>query len=219
MNRESQSKVRVVYVRLDVKNWMGALPSAGAVRPARCPCCQEPGCAVGERVTLQGHGLRVRTQTGLEAADGKPFDSEVLVRRYRCVSCGAVVTVMPAGLLPRTRYRPRAIVLALSLWALGAGLASAAVRERVSATRTMAQEAVRGWASLRRWARQAWDWWRLRRPLRGPVSGREGVETLLQRLAARARDGTGELVADALEAAASFDGHGVSAKPEVVPTS
>jgi len=174
---------------------------------------------VGGRVTLQGHGLRSRTQTGVDAVDGKPFDDEVAVRRYRCVSCGAVVTVMPAGLLPRTRFRPTAIVLALALWALGAGLASAAVRRRVSATGTVAHEAGRGWSSLRRWARQAWDWWRLRRPVRGLVSGREGVETLLQRLAVRARDGTGDLIADAVEAAAIFDGHGVSATPEVAPTS
>ena len=174
---------------------------------------------MGERVTLQGHGLRWRTQTGPDAVDGVPFDDEVPTRRYRCASCGAVVTVMPAGLLPRTRYRPPAIVLALALWALGAGLASAAVRRRVSVTGTVAHEAGRGWASLRRWARQAWDWWRLRRPVRGVVAGRDGVEPLLQRLAVRARDGTGDLVASAVEAAAIFDGHGVSTTPEEAPTS
>ena len=219
MHTESQSKVRVVYATLDVKSWMLSLPSAAAARPATCPCCQVPGCAVGGRVTLQGHGLRIRPQTGLDAVDGEPFDDEVTVRRYRCLNCGAVLTVMPAGLLPRTRYRPTAVVLALALWALGAGLASAAVRRRVSATGTVASEGSRGWASLRRWARQAWDWWRLQRPARGNVSGREGAETLLQRLASRARDGTGEFVANAVEAAAIFDGHGVSATPEVAPTS
>jgi hypothetical protein len=173
---------------------------------------------VGGRVTLQGHGLRFRTQTGLDAVDGEPFDDELATRRYRCRSCGAVVTVVPAGLLPRTRYRPTTIVLALALWALG-GFASAAVRRRVSATGTVAHEADRGWASLRRWARRAWDWWRLRRPAGGLVSGREGVEMLLQRLSVRARDGTGDLIADAVEAAALFDGHGVCTTPEEAPTS
>ena len=45
------------------------------------------------------------------------------------------------------------------------------------------------------------------------------TEALLQRLAVRVRDGTGDLIADAVEAAANFDGHGVSTTPEEVPTS
>jgi len=218
MQTESQSKLRFVYAALDVKSWMESLPSAAAARPATCPCCQAPGCAVGGQVTLQGHGLRCRTQTGLDALDGQPLDDEVAVRRYRCLSCGAVITVMPAGLLPRTRFRPTAIVLALALWALS-GLASAGVRRRVAPEGMGSQEAERGWPSLRRWARQAWDWWRLRRPAGGVVSGREGVEMLLQRLSVRARDGTGGLIADAVEAAAIFDGHGVCATPQEAPTS
>jgi len=169
-------------------------------------------------VTLQGHGLRTRTQSGPDAWDGEPFEDGVAVRRYRCVSCGAVITVMPAGLLPRTRFRPTAIVLALALWTLS-GLASVAVRRRVAPKGMASQESERGWPSLRRWARQAWDWWQLRRPVGGVASGREGVEAVLQRLAARARDGTGELVASAVEGAAVFDGHGVCATPQEAPTS
>lgn len=172
---------------------------------------------MGERVTLQGHGIRHRAQSGPDVLDGEPFDDEIPVRRYRCVSCGAVMMVMPAGLLPRIRYRPAAIVIALALWALG-GLASAAVRRRVSPTATVAHEANRGWAPLRRWARQAWQWWRLRRPASAGVS-RDAVEALLQRLAARARDGTGGLIASAVEAATFFDGHGVEATQEEAPTS
>jgi hypothetical protein len=219
MHTESQSQVRVVYSTLNVKHWMASLPSAADARPATCPCCEAPGCAVGGRVTVQGHGLRWRTQTGPDAVDGVPFDDEVPTRRYRCLGCGAVVTVLPVGLLPRTRYRPTAVVLALALWALGTRLASAAVRRRVSATGTVAHEAGRGWASLRRWARRGWDWWRLRRPARGLVSGRAGVEMLLQRLSVRARDGTGDLVSEAVAAAANFDGHGVCATPPEAPTS
>ena len=219
MKTESQSKVRIVYSSLDVKSWVLSLPSAATERPAACPCCQAAGAPVGERVTLQGHGLRYRPQTGLDVVDGEPFDDEVPVRRYRCLLCRAVVVVMPAGLLPRLRYRPVAVVLALALWVLGPGLASAAVRRRVSSTRTVAHEASRGWPSLWRWARQAWDWWGLRRPSSGYSTGQGGVETLLQRLAARARDGTGELVASAVKAAAQFNGHGVWETQEAVPTS
>lgn len=219
MVTESQSQVRVVYSALNVKCWMASLPSTAAARPAACPGCGAPGAPVGERVTLQGHGLRWRTQTGPDAVDGTPFDDEVPVRRFRCRDCGAVVTVMPAGLLPRTRYRPSAVLLALALWALD-GLASAAVRRRMAAPGPGSNEAERGWPSLRRWTRQAWDWWGLQRPAAaGSASVRERFEALLQRLAARARDGTGELLASAVEAALVFDGHGVSATPEVAPTS
>jgi len=142
----------------------------------------------------------------------------VPTRRYRCLACGAVVTVLPSGLLPRTRYRPTAVVLALALWALS-GLASAAVRRRMAPKGTASHEAERGWPSLWRWARQAWDWWGLRRPAAGGAKAGERVEALLQRLAARARDGTGDLVAGAVEAVAIFDGHGVSTTPEEAPTS
>jgi len=215
---KSQNEIRVVYSTLDVKSWMGALPSAADVRPATCRCCGTPGEAVGERVALQGHGVRWRTQTGPDAVDGVPFDDEVPTRRYRCLACGAVITVLPAGLLPRTRYRPTAVVLALALWALS-GLASVAVRRRMAPQGTPSQEAKRGWPSLRRWARQAWTWWGLRVPASGSASTRERVEALLQRLAARARDGTAELVSAAVEVAAHFDGHGVSATPQEAPTS
>ena len=218
MVRESQSQVRVVYSALNVKSWMASLPSTAGVRPATCPGCGASGAPVGERVTLQGHGVRWRTQTGPDAVDGAPFDDEVPVRRFRCRDCGAVVTVMPAGLLPRTRYRPSAVLLALALWALS-GLASAAVRRRMAPASLGSQEADRGWPSLRRWARQAWAWWGLRRPTAAGSGGvRERVEALLQRLAAQARDGTGELLASAVEAAEIFDGHGVCATPEVAPT-
>lgn len=218
MPRESQSQVRVVYSTLNVKHWMASLPSAADARPATCPCCEAPAAPVGGRVTLQGHGLRWRTQTGPDAVEGVPFDDEVPTRRYLCLGCGAVVTVLPAGLLPRTRYRPTAVVLALALWALS-GLASAAVRRRMAPQGTTSQEAERGWPSLWRWARQAWSWWRLRRPVRGVVSAREGVEMLLQRLSVRARDGTGDLIADAVKAATIFDGRGVCATPQEAPTS
>ncbi len=174
---------------------------------------------MGERVTLQGHGVRWRSQMGPDAVDGAPFDDEVPVRRFRCRDCSAVVTVMPAGLLPRTRYRPSAVLLALALWALG-GLASAAVRRRMAPASLGSQESERGWPSLRRWAREAWDWWGLRRQAVGGSGGvRQQVEALLQRLAARARNGTGELLAGAVEAAQSFDGHSVCVTPEVTPTS
>jgi len=215
---KTQSKVRVVYSTLNVKDWIASLPSTEAARPAMCPCCEAAGAPTGERVGLQGHGIRWRPQTGPDAVDGEPFDDEVPTRRYRCLKCGAVIVVLPTGLLPRLRYRPTAVVVALALWARS-GLAAAQVRRRVAQKEPASHEAERGWPSLRRWAHRAWDWWGLRRPTEGRGSFEERVEALLQRLASRARDGTTELVEAALQAAQSFDGHSVCATPEVTPTS
>lgn len=173
---------------------------------------------MGERVVLQGHGIRWRPQTGPDGMGGAPFDDEVPTRRYRCLGCGAVITVQPAGLLPRIQYRPAAVVVALALWARR-GLASARVRRRVAPKAAASHEAERGWPSLWRWARQAWDWWGLRRPVERRMAVGERVEALLQRLAARVRDGTTELVEAAVRAATIIDGHGVCAPLEVTPTS
>ncbi|WP_437753069.1 hypothetical protein [Sorangium sp. So ce1389] len=76
----------------------------------------------------------------------------VTVRRYRCLSCGAVLLVVPRGVLGRRAYSAAAIGFALALW--GLALATAAeVRRRVCPAKILGQSAVTGWATLRRWAR------------------------------------------------------------------
>jgi hypothetical protein len=77
--------------------------------------------------------------------------TQVLVcRRYRCVGCGAVVTVVPRGVARRRHYGHAAIAFALALWAL-AGQPAAAVRRRVCAW-PVAGAAATGWRTVRRWA-------------------------------------------------------------------
>jgi hypothetical protein len=76
----------------------------------------------------------------------------ILARRYRCQSCGAVIVVLPRGVIRRRLYSAGAIAIALALWAV-TGLAPAAVRARVSPHRIVGPTAAEGWASLRRWAR------------------------------------------------------------------
>jgi len=60
---------------------------------------------------------------------GAPGLIGVLLRRYHCQSCGAVVVVGPRGIAPGRLYGAGAIALALALWGCG-GLAPAAVRRR-----------------------------------------------------------------------------------------
>ncbi len=83
---------------------------------------------------------------------GAPGLIGVLLRRYLCQSCGAVVVVGPRGIAPGRLYGAGAIALALALWGCG-GLAPAAVRRRVSPFAIVGATAAAGWASLRRWSR------------------------------------------------------------------
>jgi hypothetical protein len=79
----------------------------------------------------------------------------IACRRYRCVSCGAILTVVPRGVAPRRHYGHAAIALALTLWAI-AREPVAEVRRRVSAW-SITVEAVTRWPALERWAGAARD--------------------------------------------------------------
>lgn len=74
-------------------------------------------------------------------------------RRYRCVRCGAVLTVVPRGVSPRRHYGHAAIAMALTLWAIERDPVPA-VRGRVCAW-PITSEAVTRWPTLQRWARAA----------------------------------------------------------------
>ncbi len=68
-----------------------------------------------------------------------------------CRACGAVVVVVPRGVLRRRLYSAAAVALAAALYGV-AGLAPAEVRAQVSPLRIVGATAASGWASLRRWA-------------------------------------------------------------------
>ncbi len=78
---------------------------------------------------------------------------EIRLRRYRCQSCGATMSVGPAGLLTRHLFTAMAIGLALALWSGGAS--DADVRGEVSPWQIVGATAHDRWNSLRRWARGA----------------------------------------------------------------
>ena len=133
---------------------MAKRPSAAAVRPARCPCCSAPGAPLGRRVVIQGHGLRKRLVRGPLTVDGFPVEVTVSVRRYLCRRCGAVLTVVPRGMLRSHLFSAQAIGMALALWAVHR-VPAHRVRACVSPWKTVGNTAATGWASLRRWVRQA----------------------------------------------------------------
>jgi len=148
----------IVHRALDVKIWMQRPPSVEEARPARCPRCHAAGRPAGGALGLHGHGLRDRQVRGPLDVAAVSTTAVIACRRYLCVGCGAVVTVVPRGIEPRRHYGRAAICLALALWALG-GQPTTVVRARVGAWPS--REAT-SWRAVRRWAEAvasgAWSW-------------------------------------------------------------
>lgn len=124
-----------------------------AARPARCPCCKQAGRESAEKYGIHGHGLRSRVVLGQLDADGSRGVHEIVVRRYRCLSCGAILVVGPWDLLPRMLYSLVTVVVALACWALGSTKAS--VRAQLGAFAITGDSTKHDWRSLRRWASHA----------------------------------------------------------------
>ena len=142
----------IIQCELTVKEWLERPPSASAVRPSRCPRCQVTSQEPGRALTIHGHGLVERQQWGPATANGLPEVGAVVLRRYQCQGCRAVVRVGPLGLVGHHRYSAAAIAMALCLWLIG-GLSQATVRERVGVwfRRSKDADAERRWRSLSRW--------------------------------------------------------------------
>lgn len=107
---------------------------------------------MGERKTLHGHGVRQRQALGPLEPGLRPCEGSIFARRYRCISCGAVLMVVPSGVLLRRRYTAMAIGYAVALFGI-AGLSAAEVRRRISIWGVVGAAAAPTWESLRRWLR------------------------------------------------------------------
>jgi len=128
-------------------------PSVAAARPGACVDCGAAGRPTGGGLGLHGHGVRDRQLCGPPDADSPSGWIVIECRRYRCVHCGAVLTVVPRGVAPRRHYGHAAIAMALTLWAI-VREPVAAVRRRVCAW-LITTEAVTRWPALERWAHAA----------------------------------------------------------------
>lgn len=152
MKTKRRSTDQFVQIDLDVKDWLQSVPSVEAARPGQCPRCGVASRPAGQTLRLHGHGTRSRQVQGPLEVTGTPRIVELLLRRYLCTECGAVIVVGPRGLLGRRLYSAVAVALALARWALLAQSA-AEVRDHVSPWRAVGPAAKAGWAALRRWAR------------------------------------------------------------------
>lgn len=153
VKKSTQSSSRIVHHALDVKGWLAAPPSVEDARPGACVACGEASRPVGGGLGLHGHGLRDRQVCGPLDADGPPTWVVIACRRYLCVACDSILTVVPRGVAPRRHYGQAAIAMALALWAV-LGESVGEVRRRVCAWR-ISHESGRRWPTLRRWANAA----------------------------------------------------------------
>ena len=161
-----------------------SLPEVDDARPACCNGCGKPAKESG-KVHLHGHGCRVRSVVVLAAVFGE--EVQVMgcwVRRYRCCRCGAVLTVLPMGVLSRYLYSVAAIVVALLLKTeapVGEGLGDAEVYRRQGMYRRPSWWPGGGyrWRSLERWARLCAQWW--------PGRAVSSIEAVLVDFVSRAR--------------------------------
>lgn len=182
---------RVLQGALGVNTWLASPPSIDDLRPARCPGCGAASRPLGATLNLHGHGLRSRQVRGPAGEGGAPDERVVLVRRYRCVRCKVVVTVVPADVLPRKHYGATAIALAIALFG-PLGLSFARVRRAVSTWSTQGASA-RGWPTLQAWiaAAVARALWRDARAGPAVAPRRAHVQRLAMSLAWHAPSGTG----------------------------
>jgi hypothetical protein len=119
---------------------------------------------VGEKLRVHGQGLVARQVRGPLTVAGSAELVTISARKFECQACGAVMTVVPSGVLAGRQYSGPAIALALWLFVLET-LSSVAVRERVSPWPVLSRSGSRGWAQLYRWRRDAERLFRPPRPV------------------------------------------------------
>jgi hypothetical protein len=144
---ETLSGCHVVHSDIVVKFWMREVPSAERARPTCCPRCRVGSRPIGGCLRVVGHGLRERQVRGCLEPDGASTMIVIRVRRYRCLACAAVITVVPAGVAVRRHFGAGSLGLAFALF--GHGHSARQVRDRLGG---LGAPEAHGWVTLRRWA-------------------------------------------------------------------
>lgn len=190
----------IVYSAINVKKWAVEAPSAERVRPSCCSRCGAASRPPGQALVVVSHGLRERQVRGPAEPDAGPQTLVLRVRRYRCLRCGGITTVLPRGLTARRHYSASAIGLALCLHGLR-GLSVGETRQRVC-TWPVGFETER-WTTLPKWvaAIEAGRLFRVVRPSPAGTSLRRKSERAAATLCSLALSG-GELQAQVFEGAA-----------------
>ena len=105
---------------------------------------------MGGQLAIRGHGVRERQLRGPLELGAQPEFFPVKVRRYRCLSCKAILLVVPRGVLPRRLYP--AFVIAWVFARIGLENATTkTVRQEVCPSRFVGKRAADRWLAPFRW--------------------------------------------------------------------
>lgn len=138
-----------------------------------------------------GHGVRERQIRGPAAPGERPRLSVILVRRFLCLVCDAVMTVVPKGVVAGRLFSGPTMLLGLFLWSQG-GKTQHAVRESLNPWLGLRS---RSWRALNRWTRAAWSgqlWGSLSGARPDEESVRELGRKVVEQLWARGRGSSKE---------------------------
>jgi zinc-finger of transposase IS204/IS1001/IS1096/IS1165 len=184
--RKWQSPPSILSSPFSFNNWLHKTPSVEEARPAQCPCCGRASRPVGQKLNLQGHGQRERQVRGPLRPGGKPVQVLLTLRRYRCRSCRATMTVGPLGLWTRLLFSAAAAGLALCLWGLDKQKEAQVYAQCNDWSRPLEQPGPR-WRQPGRWVQGVLEGRLWRGLLRGspPQSLRAVAERVAAALAAR----------------------------------
>lgn len=184
--QKERSKSHVIRGAVDVNPWCRSPQSVDAARPERCAGCSAAARPIGEPLVLHGHGVRDR-QVREAAVFGEPATMiTVVVRRYQCQLCNAVMTVVPRGVMPGLLYSASVIGWALALYGLSSQ-SMQAVRTAAAAGKNVGLDAT-GWPALRRWIARAWTLWPSVRAAPATFGQRERAARVATTLATYAPD-------------------------------
>lgn len=201
--KRARSGTNVVHADAGVKFSAGGAPGIEQCRPRACPQCQSASREPGRRLAVIGHGVRERQVRGPAAPGERPRVSVVLVRRFLCLVCGAVMTVVPEGVLAGRLFSGPAILLGLFLWGVRAQ-SQQRVREAINPRSGLRS---RGWRALNRWTRAAQStalWTSLPPASGGSGTVRQMAKAVVEQVWARRRSASREsLTADSAWRAAS----------------
>ena len=191
---EARSDCRILQSDVDIKRWLSAPPTVEQARPACCPCCDAASRPIGGPLVVRGHGVRERQVLGPLEAGGAPQHVTVQARRYRCSACGAIVVVVPRGLLPRRRYGAAAIGWVLARVGLD-GATTPVVRAEVCPSTLVGVAAAERWLAPSRWIearRRGQLFPRLGRPSADSTRAQIAERTAMQLLALCPRASAGQ---------------------------
>jgi hypothetical protein len=140
----------MICANLAVKTWNNnpnGCPATDTVRPGTCESCLVEAGRSGA-LRIHGHGTAARWLFILVAGDARR--TLLVLRRFRCLDCGHVMTVAPREVRRWFQYSVALIAYILALWGVG-GVHERDLRADFSVHLGTYSTTTERWPCIRRW--------------------------------------------------------------------